>query len=205
MSERKLFWTSVAIAVMLFVALLSVPIRKMIQQRIKIANNRKAARTCVENLKEIYQAFKMYTEDWDGKFPLSLRTNRLLHGLDPEYVKNVNIFICPSDPNKGAEWDSEYPISYDYWFSVWLDPFSSLRRILPTEEFYKIISIKSPSTIRITDCGWHSGENAPAKSWRDKCLALFLDGSVRLAPQEYDGTFGRFKQIKNLLQGGEKR
>jgi len=73
-----------------------------------LARAREKARSssCQNNLKNIATAFKMYTNDWDEKFPApngAPHDNRFTPGaeipwplqLDP-YVKNWQIFKCPS-------------------------------------------------------------------------------------------------------------
>lgn len=72
-----------------------------------LARAREKARTssCQNNLKNIATAFKMYTNDWDEKFPApngAPHDNQYTTGeipwplqLDP-YVKNWQIFKCPS-------------------------------------------------------------------------------------------------------------
>ncbi len=75
-----------------------------------LARAREKARTssCQNNLKNIATAFKMYTNDWDEKFPAPNHPGNDPHNnvyqqgeipwplqLDP-YVKNWQIFKCPS-------------------------------------------------------------------------------------------------------------
>lgn len=73
-----------------------------------LARAREKARSssCQNNLKNIATAFKMYTNDWDEKFPApngAPHDNRFEPGteipwplqLDP-YIKNWQIFKCPS-------------------------------------------------------------------------------------------------------------
>lgn len=72
-----------------------------------LARAREKARTssCQNNIKNIATAFKMYTNDWDEKFPApngAPHDNQYTAGevpwpaqLDP-YVKNWQIFKCPS-------------------------------------------------------------------------------------------------------------
>jgi len=77
-----------------------------------LARAREAARraSCANNLKQWGLVFKMYSNEWDGKFPhmcdlaLGGRTSPYpgLAGPDgraiyPEYLTDLNILICPSD------------------------------------------------------------------------------------------------------------
>jgi prepilin-type N-terminal cleavage/methylation domain-containing protein/prepilin-type processing-associated H-X9-DG protein len=77
-----------------------------------LARAREAARraSCANNLKQWGLVFKMYTNEWEGKFPqmcdmgMGSRTSPYpgLAGPDgraiyPEYLTDLNILVCPSD------------------------------------------------------------------------------------------------------------
>jgi prepilin-type processing-associated H-X9-DG protein len=86
---------------------------------------------CQENLRQIGLAFKMYAQDWDGMYPPKKRVLspgdtkkdrfdpvspegiRTLHlvpealSIYPEYLTDLSVFICPSEPAASAlqtEW-----------------------------------------------------------------------------------------------------
>jgi prepilin-type N-terminal cleavage/methylation domain-containing protein len=75
------------------------------------ARERARRTSCINNLKQIGMALKMYANDYDGIFPTSKESgnafggtyvakafNKLLgyNGLCPKYLQNVNVFVCPS-------------------------------------------------------------------------------------------------------------
>ncbi|HID06515.1 MAG TPA: DUF1559 domain-containing protein [Armatimonadetes bacterium] len=62
---------------------------------------------CVSNMRQLGLAAKMYAEDYDETFPMSIYTpgNVIItfyHALDP-YVKNAQVYLCPSKP-KALPW-----------------------------------------------------------------------------------------------------
>jgi len=52
--------------------------------------------TCISNLKQLGMAFAMYTQDYDESYPWG-NQGWAGHLVYP-YVKNKNVFTCPSDP-----------------------------------------------------------------------------------------------------------
>jgi prepilin-type N-terminal cleavage/methylation domain-containing protein/prepilin-type processing-associated H-X9-DG protein len=77
-----------------------------------LARAREAARrsTCMNNLKQMGLIFKMYANEWDGRFPPikirncdpppdNLAGDATFNGpsLYPEYLTDVGICVCPSD------------------------------------------------------------------------------------------------------------
>ncbi len=63
-----------------------------------ISSTREKARQhiCADNLREIILALHVYAIDHRDRFPDDLSS------LYPEYINNVDIFICPSDVDAGA-------------------------------------------------------------------------------------------------------
>src|SRR5687768_2606669 len=86
------------------------------------AQAREAARktSCLSNMKQLGTALTMYTQDFDETYPQAYyyknntaTTNGGSSGgyvtwtvtMSP-YIKNVGLFVCPSDPNKGLTPDN---------------------------------------------------------------------------------------------------
>jgi len=80
-----------------------------------LARAREAARraSCANNLKQFGLAFKMYANEWNGKFPprafpqaggflnadlVALMMAISPTSLYPEYMTDVGVYLCPSDP-----------------------------------------------------------------------------------------------------------
>jgi len=75
-----------------------------------LARAREAARraSCANNLKQQGLVLKMYANESDGKYPppamwVGNRNNRDWGATYPEYLTDVKILICPSDPNADAQ------------------------------------------------------------------------------------------------------
>jgi prepilin-type N-terminal cleavage/methylation domain-containing protein/prepilin-type processing-associated H-X9-DG protein len=90
-----------------------------------LARAREAARraSCANNLKQWGLIFKMYTNEWDGRFPPLIHnpvapdgtifvindrwTSKAftpdIYALYPEYWNDLNLYICPSDPRTRQE------------------------------------------------------------------------------------------------------
>ena len=89
-----------------------------------LARAREAARraSCANNLKQIGLSLKMYANEWNGKFPqmdvgwqnatvdpglagVRLASNFILDGdaVYPEYMSDLAVFVCPSDPERNPE------------------------------------------------------------------------------------------------------
>ena len=94
-----------------------------------LARAREAARraSCANNLKQWGLIFKMYANEWNGRFPpIPADTSRnpddwtgatLQPNPDavyPEYWNDINLVACPSDPEVGKRLDGDHPKDYVY-------------------------------------------------------------------------------------------
>jgi len=65
-----------------------------------LARAREAARraSCANNLKQMGLVFKMYSNEWNGKFPpTAVNLTFLQSSVYPEYLTDVGVILCPSD------------------------------------------------------------------------------------------------------------
>lgn len=74
------------------------------------ARDKARAASCLSNTKQMGLGITMYAQDYDETYPQAYWYANDLNGangynqwsgLIQPYVKNVGIFVCPSDPNKG--------------------------------------------------------------------------------------------------------
>jgi len=69
-----------------------------------LARARGAARrsSCANNLKQMGLVFKMYANEWDGRFPPVSRifNNWMvdLRAMYPEYLTDLSVLVCPASP-----------------------------------------------------------------------------------------------------------
>ena len=102
-----------------------------------LARAREAARraSCANNIKQVMLSFKMYANEWDGRFPPMSRAPLMPptgppyrptftprgRAIYPEYLSDMNQFVCPSSPLAGEDppWLNEdgtvNPDRIDWW------------------------------------------------------------------------------------------
>lgn len=136
------------------------------------ARAREKARTsaCVSNLKQVSLAMLMYSQDYDETMPLK---ERWPEALQP-YLRNNELFVCPSDESPHATGVEGWPLSYT--FSERLDG-TNLRNIR-----------RSAAEVAIFDGDVLSGgrEDAQFRHEGDAVVG-FADGHVRpVTPEEWD-------------------
>jgi prepilin-type N-terminal cleavage/methylation domain-containing protein/prepilin-type processing-associated H-X9-DG protein len=99
----------VVIAIILILAAVLFPVFARARE-----NARRAS--CQSNLKQLALAMTMYTQDYDGRLPAyqhngSATWNRIYISLD-SYVKNSQIYTCPSAPTNTVSVGSAYGTQY---------------------------------------------------------------------------------------------
>lgn len=165
-----------------------------------VASRRKAAEaTCINQLRQIGAAFRMYMADYDDHRPPRI------HSLWPQYVSDRRIFVCPSDLwiRQGgwawAAWGREntppekwpIPVSYGYFFSYFTnDPLWELAKKQPGRPGYLVCVLHGNQQDT-----WVTPEGAPY--FVGRTLRLCFDESVIARDIRYRGsrTFGVWKLL----------
>lgn len=85
---------------------------------------------CVNNLKELNTALKLYADDYNSLYPPRCGTNRWPNML-VSYYRNTNLLVCPTDAQRGKPLtDTASPLPADaaarsYVINGWNDYFSN--------------------------------------------------------------------------------
>jgi prepilin-type N-terminal cleavage/methylation domain-containing protein/prepilin-type processing-associated H-X9-DG protein len=102
-----------------------------------LARAREAARraSCANNLKQMGLVYKMYANEWNGRFPPMKGVRGFLYlsmvfnppAIIPEYLTDVNILLCPSKAGRLPGWwheDGSLCVEcvnhHGYWYFGWL-------------------------------------------------------------------------------------
>jgi prepilin-type N-terminal cleavage/methylation domain-containing protein/prepilin-type processing-associated H-X9-DG protein len=185
-----------------------------------LARAREAARraSCANNLKQIGLSLKMYANEWDGSFPPNdagtahavdgtpvwLASNFMMDGeaMYPEYITDLEPFICPSDasahpeafritnnplyPDRVGSYDPECLVTQSYVYLGWaltenfgvICGLSYYRMIAGTEGQAGIIDLVDRDITR-GDMDEASGEE-PAASYGLDCWQVVPHDAYRL-------------------------
>jgi prepilin-type N-terminal cleavage/methylation domain-containing protein/prepilin-type processing-associated H-X9-DG protein len=162
------------------------------------------ATQCVSNMRQVGLAFHMYVQDYDGRYPpAKLWKSR----LDP-YMKNQELFKCPSRPQLPWYYGHGYNIGYGGSFPAYgfveLSPSDTLPN--PDASGRSEASISSPSykivTVEWDRCNagppigptglYHGGSTcywAVCRIHNDGSNILFADGHVKwMKPEQFHST-----------------
>ncbi len=99
----------VVIAIIAILAAILFPVFAKAREKAK-------ASTCLSNLKQLGQAWLMYTQDYDGYYPRAWNGGAG-YGFDFElypYVKSMGVYDCPSADNPPRTWPSGWSFPGDY-------------------------------------------------------------------------------------------
>lgn len=105
--QRRGFSLIEVLVVIAIIALLAA----LLLPALNRSRGRSRAVVCASQIRQVWMAVKMYSQDWDGKSPIWLNgpsadrwtywRNRVL-----PYAPNTNIFMCPLIPKGGLGWGS---------------------------------------------------------------------------------------------------
>jgi len=142
MSSKKRAFTLIELLVVIaIIAILAAILFPVFAQ----AREKARQTSCISNVKQINTAFQMYLQDYDEVMVITMAQNTAPSGFTPQwwsklmepYIKNWQIFRCPSSPDgRGiwgtggfawwANWSRFGTVGYNYLgLSTWWDCFDS--------------------------------------------------------------------------------
>ncbi|MFN4032940.1 MAG: DUF1559 domain-containing protein [Fimbriimonadales bacterium] len=140
---------------------------------------------CMSNCRQIGLAFRMYTDDHDGYFPMSYHAAdnsgvfAWTHRVQP-YIKSRDIYRCPSDHSKHWDGDYESPIPFvgrnrrrltSYYYNSWFRESKPYAYEIAVDKVSEVILFAeaSPDVSPLND-HFHSWCWGPEETWdRDHC------------------------------------
>jgi prepilin-type N-terminal cleavage/methylation domain-containing protein/prepilin-type processing-associated H-X9-DG protein len=179
------------------------------------ARAREKARTasCQSNLKQLALAWHMYTQDYDEMgTPRDVNPSAALRTgwsalLDP-YVKNSQLFICPSQrASRGCGTPAWLTIGTSYGYNFCFNRNAMATLISPAEHFLQLdwrtygIKWNSTGCACSANCPWNSRwrEGVDVPPHNDGLNASFTDGHVKYQTISYvnDVFYRRVKPFNN--------
>ena len=146
--------------------------------------------SCQSNQKQLGLAFFMYATDYDQRYPnrdVGAAPTRFgwTDMLDP-YIKNMQIFVCPSTNRHATCFNTRIPTSYGYNFCFVRNGEATIRS--PAEHLVFLDWRSYAVKWNVVTCGccsgngswgsrWTTGANAPPHNEQVNCT--FADGHVK--------------------------
>lgn len=168
-------------------------------------NARRSA--CMSNLKSLGLAFMQYSQDFDDKYPFRGVEYPDPPGAIPQlldsYVRNTQVFRCPSDPRPGGSLSyylatvsnprvtTVYPLSYYYhycFYHIFQDKTGTSPLTFGFPKAVSISQVSFPSQKALMDCTLSDSGllDATGKTYPPHrpgfILSLFADGHVKNVP-----------------------
>jgi prepilin-type N-terminal cleavage/methylation domain-containing protein/prepilin-type processing-associated H-X9-DG protein len=191
LSKRRAFTLIELLVVIAIIAILAAILFPVFAQ----AREKARATSCLSNLKQVNTAFQMYLQDYDEVMVITMAQNTATSGFSPQwwskltepYIKNWQIFRCPSSPDgRGiwgsgpfawwANWSRFGTIGYNYLgLSTWWDCFDSIGVALAAVD-------KPASTVSFTDSNL---QNSTQQTYTNNGVGY----SLVQAPAQYAAIF----------------
>jgi prepilin-type N-terminal cleavage/methylation domain-containing protein/prepilin-type processing-associated H-X9-DG protein len=179
------------------------------------AKAREAARAtaCRSNMKQIGSAFMMYVQDYDETFPWrggNAGPNYSFRQVLQPYVKNSDLFRCPSNPDKNIvadAGDTNYPAIYR---SYGMNDRASGRAQAAIQAPASKILLAELTSQNWTDYGsswWAGGTNWTTGFAGHSSLMnlLFADGHVKaMRPTQTGAPFNMWGGLDNGVNGNTR-
>ncbi|MCX6343684.1 MAG: prepilin-type N-terminal cleavage/methylation domain-containing protein [Armatimonadetes bacterium] len=149
---------------------------------------------CVMNMKQLFKAFRMYTDDNNGRFPV-IR----VHSSDPTtnwvgsttfgggslpqiqkgqlwpYVKNIKVYLCETDRRVPAAWFGGVT-NYNHSYSVNRTLCGSKVDSIPSEQARRGVMMVHESRLTINDGDFNMDSDVVSNIHYSGTNVLYLDG-----------------------------
>lgn len=170
----------VVIAIIAILAAILFPVFAQVREKARLTQ-------CLNNVKQMATANRMYMQDWDDKFiPRPITHDFHWWKMMKSYVKNERVFECPSDVPLGIQSPfgpttksmfEQYGSSY--WYNIGLYDREEAEVIACDDPGDVLLNIEwwlwHMNKKRI----WERHEHMPARVWS------FLDGHAKFMPERF--------------------
>jgi len=147
----------VVIAIVAILAAILFPVFSRVRE--------KARQTvCLSNCRQIGLAFTQYTNDWDERFPLTTRGLASWAETSQPYLRNRQIYRCPSDLS--TNWDAPNPTRISSYF---LNSY-----LAGNQPFGSLAAIRSPASVIIIA---ESADNRTGDHFHPMCWGIPWDAA----------------------------